>query len=423
MGRIRSIHPGLFTDESFITASMASKVLIVGLWTEADDSGVFEWKPIRLKMRLFPADNVTIDTLLEELSGLNIVRQFEVEGKQFGAIRNFRKWQRPKAPQCIHPCPNEIAEYTGLVAAMEAPAKPERGTALARLLHERQNGLCHYCEAEITFYRKRPNSLHIDHRIPISRGGSDEISNLAASCRQCNLLKADMTDQEFKIKFAPRELRERHLSPLPKGKSASAKRVSHNAKTRSGVATIQREDGGDKEREESILPQPVSQPRARGEIVASMPHQQAANDRGPAPIVEIIRAFDDARADIWGEKQRRQWPAQSDRITAQGWIDAGIKAALVADVAKRQFEWMLSNGRDLPRTLKIIDADVRSASAEAKRRAAEGPFDPDRTQWEARANGYRDKGLWVDSWGNKPGERGCRMPRDLQERALEQKAG
>lgn len=37
MARIRSIHPGLYTDESFATLTMAARVLIIGIWNHADD--------------------------------------------------------------------------------------------------------------------------------------------------------------------------------------------------------------------------------------------------------------------------------------------------------------------------------------------------------------------------------------------------
>jgi hypothetical protein len=33
MPRIRSVHPGLFTDEAFVTVSMAARVLLIGVWT------------------------------------------------------------------------------------------------------------------------------------------------------------------------------------------------------------------------------------------------------------------------------------------------------------------------------------------------------------------------------------------------------
>jgi 5-methylcytosine-specific restriction endonuclease McrA len=37
-----------------------------------------------------------------------------------------------------------------------------------------------------------------DHRTPVSRGGSNGIENLALSCIRCNLLKATLTESEFR---------------------------------------------------------------------------------------------------------------------------------------------------------------------------------------------------------------------------------
>jgi hypothetical protein len=99
MARIRSIHPALFTDEAFAGLSMAARVLLFGVWTEADDQGVFDWRPVTLKMRLMPVDNVDVATLLDELSAANVVRKFEEDGRSMGAIRNFCKFQRPKTPK------------------------------------------------------------------------------------------------------------------------------------------------------------------------------------------------------------------------------------------------------------------------------------------------------------------------------------
>lgn len=99
MARIRSVHPALFTDEGFAMLSMAARVLLFGLWTEADDQGVFDWKPITIKMRILPVDNVDVPELLAELERANIIRRFEQDEKQLGAIRNFCKFQKPKTPK------------------------------------------------------------------------------------------------------------------------------------------------------------------------------------------------------------------------------------------------------------------------------------------------------------------------------------
>lgn len=92
MARIRSIHPGLYTDESFATLTMAARVLIIGIWNHADDGGGFEWKPLTLKMRIFPADNIDVSELLTELEANDIVKKYDVDGKIYGAVRNFGKW-------------------------------------------------------------------------------------------------------------------------------------------------------------------------------------------------------------------------------------------------------------------------------------------------------------------------------------------
>lgn len=113
MARIRSIHPGLFTDEAFAGLSMPARVLLLGLWTEADDQGVFEWKPITIKMRIMPVDNVDVPALLTELERADVVKRFQQDGKTFGAVRNFCKYQKPKTPKYRPIKSSEIRNYVG----------------------------------------------------------------------------------------------------------------------------------------------------------------------------------------------------------------------------------------------------------------------------------------------------------------------
>ena len=110
MARIRSIHPGLFTDEAFMSASAHARLLIIGIWTEAWDDGVFEWKPLTLKAKLFPVDNVDMAGLLEELVSLDFVKPFDA-GKKYGAIRNFQKYQKPKKPNSSGVLPEALLAY------------------------------------------------------------------------------------------------------------------------------------------------------------------------------------------------------------------------------------------------------------------------------------------------------------------------
>ncbi len=113
MSRIRSVHPGLFTDEAFVGLSDAAQIFLIGLWTEADDQGVFEWKPLTLRMRLRPTKDGSVEPLLEELTARNLVREFSHDGRQYGAVRNFQRFQRPKKPNSIHFMPPEFRTYVG----------------------------------------------------------------------------------------------------------------------------------------------------------------------------------------------------------------------------------------------------------------------------------------------------------------------
>jgi hypothetical protein len=114
MARIRSIHPGIFTDENYMALSIAARQLVTGLWCESSDDGVFQWKTLTLKARIFPVDNVSIDDLLGELVDQSFIRQFSKAGKNYGAIRNFRKFQRPKKPNDSGVLPDELRAYVGL---------------------------------------------------------------------------------------------------------------------------------------------------------------------------------------------------------------------------------------------------------------------------------------------------------------------
>lgn len=114
MARIRSVHPGQWRDQDFVECSIPARLLAIAIRNEADDQGIFEWKPKQIKMNLFPADAIDVEPLLEELVRFNLMRKYEIDGRQFGAIRNFRLYQRPKTPNAIHPMSHEIRKYVGL---------------------------------------------------------------------------------------------------------------------------------------------------------------------------------------------------------------------------------------------------------------------------------------------------------------------
>lgn len=114
MARIRSVHPELFLDDAFMELSPAARLLWIGIWTQADDHGIFEWKPNYLKATILPVDPVVVVDLLAELERLDCIKPFEDGGRRYGAVRNFCLYQRPKKPVYKHAFPDWCRTYAGL---------------------------------------------------------------------------------------------------------------------------------------------------------------------------------------------------------------------------------------------------------------------------------------------------------------------
>lgn len=125
MARIRSIHPGLFSDPEFAGLSSDAQMFYLGLLTEADDNGIFEWNANKLKIRLRPLKDGPIEPLLSELQEAQKIRSYEMGGRQYGAIRNFRRFQRPKSPKAWHPILGDFRIYVGLEPTNGEPPDPQ----------------------------------------------------------------------------------------------------------------------------------------------------------------------------------------------------------------------------------------------------------------------------------------------------------
>lgn len=137
MARIRSVHPELFTDEGFCSLSPLARLLNIGIWTLCDDHGVFEWKPFGMKITILPIDNADIPTLLKELETNNQVTKFEEDGKTYGLVRNFCRYQRPKKPAYKHPFPATARTYVAWKGDNPPPVGKPSPTATEKPSHRR----------------------------------------------------------------------------------------------------------------------------------------------------------------------------------------------------------------------------------------------------------------------------------------------
>lgn len=94
--------------------------------------------------------------------------------------------------QIHYNCPGFVYNVLLIIKAGKKKMSGRRKTNIPRgLRHEvfkRDNYTCVECGAR----KSDGATLHIDHKIPVSKGGTDELDNLQTLCSDCNLNKSDV---------------------------------------------------------------------------------------------------------------------------------------------------------------------------------------------------------------------------------------
>lgn len=134
MARARNIKPGFFSNDDLVELPFEGRLLFIGLWTIADRDGRLLDRPKKIKMDLFPADDVNVDSLLDQLTERGFLRRYEVEEMKCIQIINWAKHQSPhfkEVPSSL-PAPDERRANTE-----QAPDKPEANPSLISEIPER----------------------------------------------------------------------------------------------------------------------------------------------------------------------------------------------------------------------------------------------------------------------------------------------
>ncbi len=102
-------------------------------------------------------------------------------------LANYRDWRaaHPEVARAMN------ARRRCRVAGVECLTVTERD--VIRLL-DRHRGRCSYCGVQL------PPDFHLDHIVPLIRGGHHAIGNLAPSCGVCNRSKGKLTVTEWRLR-------------------------------------------------------------------------------------------------------------------------------------------------------------------------------------------------------------------------------
>lgn len=126
MARSRNIKPGFFTNEDLVELPYEFRLLFIGLWTVVDKSGRMEDRPKKIKMNVFPGDDIDVDAGLYALEKSGFIVRYEVENNNYIQVLNWDKHQNPhhkeKASTVPAPCNNGESPSLAPVLPSSDPA-------------------------------------------------------------------------------------------------------------------------------------------------------------------------------------------------------------------------------------------------------------------------------------------------------------
>jgi hypothetical protein len=108
--RARSLKPGFFKNEELAELSFETRILFEGLWCFSDREGRFEWRPKKIKVEIFPYDNLNIEKLLTALLDKKFIDKYQVNGQVYGSIPTFLHHQNPHIHEAKSVIPEKLEE-------------------------------------------------------------------------------------------------------------------------------------------------------------------------------------------------------------------------------------------------------------------------------------------------------------------------
>jgi len=128
--RARGLKPGFFHNEDLIELPFEYRLLFAGLWCLADREGRLEDRPKKIKLNVFPGDNVDVDAGLQALHDRGFIQRYSHGTVRYIQILAWKKHQHPhiKEGASTIPAPCEHSAST-----VQAPDEQQPRQGRARL--------------------------------------------------------------------------------------------------------------------------------------------------------------------------------------------------------------------------------------------------------------------------------------------------
>ena len=125
------IDPNIWQSEDFAALSTLSKLVFIGLFSNADDEGRGRAKPVYIKSMLFPYDDqmrvTDIEKSISEISARMSITFYESDGNEYYSLDNWSVWQRVDKPQTSKiPILESVENHSGIILE-KSRLKEEKG--------------------------------------------------------------------------------------------------------------------------------------------------------------------------------------------------------------------------------------------------------------------------------------------------------
>lgn len=102
MARRRMIDPNIWMSEDVAKLTIRQRLLLIGLFSNADDYGKGRANPVFIRSIVFPYDDIPVKDIEKDLKAISEtieIKLYEVDENSYYSFTNWGKWQTVQKPQ------------------------------------------------------------------------------------------------------------------------------------------------------------------------------------------------------------------------------------------------------------------------------------------------------------------------------------